>query len=104
MITLDLPHQNNTQQIGYKLLSILDFQGKKAENVEKTLISTCLWNDSIENKSITYNVSSQTVRNHAEEQGAEVVEKLLQQMRKISLETLKGEKEIDISIDWTTKT
>lgn len=90
MITLDLPHQNNTQQIGYKLLSILDFQGKKAENVEKTLISTCLWNDSIENKSSTYNVASQTVRNHAEEQGAEVIEKLLQQMRKISLETLKG--------------
>jgi len=78
MITPGLPHQNNTQQIGYKLLSILDFQGKKAENVEKTLISACLWNDSIENKSSAYNVSSQTVRNYAEEQGVEVVEKLLQ--------------------------
>ncbi|WP_432517930.1 DUF4322 domain-containing protein [Saccharolobus islandicus] len=52
MVTPGLPHQNNIQQIGYKLLSILDFRGKKAEN----------------------------------------------------LETLKGEKEIDISIDWTTKT
>lgn len=78
MITPGLPHQNNTQQIGYKLLSILDFQGKKAENVKKTLISTCLWNDPIENKSSTYNVSPQTVRNYAEEQGVEVVEKLLQ--------------------------
>jgi len=34
----------------------------------------------------------------------EVVEKLLEQVRKISLETLKGVKEIDLSIDWTTKT
>ncbi|QXJ28844.1 hypothetical protein J5U23_01713 [Saccharolobus shibatae B12] len=104
MITPCLPHQNNIQQIGYKLLSMLDFQGKKAENVEKTLVSACLWNDSIENKSSAYNVSPQTVRNYAEEQGVEVVEKLLEQVRKISLETLKGEKEIDISIDWTTKT
>ncbi|QXJ30920.1 hypothetical protein J5U21_00569 [Saccharolobus shibatae] len=104
MITPCLPHQNNIQQIGYKLLSMLDFQGKKAENVEKTLISACLWNDSIENKSSAYNVSPQTVRNYAEEQGVEVVEKLLEQVRKISLDTLKGEKEIDISIDWTTKT
>ncbi|QXJ34874.1 ISH3 family transposase [Saccharolobus shibatae] len=104
MITPCLPHQNNIQQIGYKLLSMLDFQGKKAENVEKTLVSACLWNDSIENKSSAYNVSPQTVRNYAEEQGVEVVEKLLEQVRKISLDTLKGEKEIDISIDWTTKT
>ncbi|QXJ32297.1 hypothetical protein J5U21_01948 [Saccharolobus shibatae] len=42
MITPCLPHQNNIQQIGYKLLSMLDFQGKKAENVEKTLVSASI--------------------------------------------------------------
>ncbi|BAB67036.1 ISH3-like element ISSto14 family transposase [Sulfurisphaera tokodaii] len=104
MVIPNLPHQNNVQRIGYKLLSMLDFKGKKAEDVGKTLISACLWNSSIENKSSAYNVSPQTVRNYVEEQGIEVVEKLLEQMRKISLETLKGVKEIDISIDWTTKT
>jgi len=88
MIIHYLPHQNN-QQVGYKLLPVLDFQGKKAENVEKTLISACLWNDSIESKSSAYNVSSQTVRNYVEKQGIETVEKLLEQVRKMSLETLK---------------
>jgi len=44
------------------------------------------------------------VRNYVEKQGMEVVEKLLEQVRKISLEVLKGVKEIDLSIDWTTKT
>ena len=34
----------------------------------------------------------------------EVIEKLLENARKISLEILKGVKEIDLSIDWTTKT
>jgi len=34
----------------------------------------------------------------------EVIEKLLERARKISLEVLKGVKEVDLSIDWTTKT
>ncbi len=34
----------------------------------------------------------------------EAAEKLLTSMRRISLEVLKGVKEVDISIDWTTKT
>jgi len=34
----------------------------------------------------------------------EVIEKLLESARKISLKVLKGVKEIDVSIDWTTKT
>jgi FOG: Transposase and inactivated derivatives len=39
-----------------------------------------------------------------EEQGVKVIEKLLERARKISLEVLKGVKEVDLSIDWTTKT
>jgi IS4 transposase len=34
----------------------------------------------------------------------EVIEKLLESARKISLKVLKGVREIDLSIDWTTKT
>jgi IS4 transposase len=99
MVTPGLPHQNNIQQIGYKLLSMLNFKGKKGEEVAKTLISACLWNDSVENKSRAYDVSPQTVRNYVEKQGMEVIEKLLERARKISLEVLKGVKEIDLSID-----
>jgi putative transposase len=39
------------------------------------------------------------VRNYVEKQGIEVIEKLLEKARKISLEVLKGVKEIDLSID-----
>jgi len=63
-----------------------------------------LWNDSVENKSGAYDVSPQTVRNYVEKQGMEVIEKLLERARKISLEVLKGVKEVDLSIDLTTKT
>ncbi|ACP47628.1 ORF1 in transposon ISC1225 [Sulfolobus islandicus Y.N.15.51] len=104
MVTPGLPHQNNIQQIGYKLLSMLNFKGKKGEEVARTLISACLWNDSVESKSRAYDVSPQTVRNYVEKQGMEVIEKLLESARKISLKVLKGVKEIDLSIDWTTKT
>jgi hypothetical protein len=104
MVTPVLPHQNNVQQIGYKLLSMLNFKGKRGEEVARTLISACLWNDSVEGKSRAYDVSPQTVRNYAEEQGVEVIEKLLESARKMSLKVLKGVKEIDVSIDWTTKT
>ncbi|ACP35191.1 transposase IS4 family protein [Sulfolobus islandicus L.S.2.15] len=83
---------------------MLNFQGEKVEKVAKTLISACLWNDSVENKSRAYDVPPQTVRNYVEKQGMEVIEKLLERARKISLEVLKGVKEIDLSIDWTTKT
>jgi IS4 transposase len=83
---------------------MLNFQGEKVDEVAKTLISACLWNDSIEDKSRAYNVSPQTVRNYVEKQGMEVIEKLLENVRKISLEVLKGVKEVDLSIDWTTKT
>jgi len=83
---------------------MLNFKGKKGEEVARTLISACLWNDSVESKSRAYDVSPQTVRNYVEEQGMEVIEKLLESARKISLKVLKGVKEIDVSIDWTTKT
>ena len=83
---------------------MLNFQGEKVDEVAKTLISACLWNDSVENKSRAYDVSPQTVRNYVEKQGMEVIEKLLERARKISLEVLKGVNEIDLSIDWTTKT
>jgi len=100
MVTLGLPHQNNIQQIGYKLLSMLNFKGKKGEEVAKTLISACLWNDSVENKSRAYDVSPQTVRNYVEKQGMEVID-----WKKLGkLEVLKGVKEIDLSIDRATKT
>ncbi|WP_409348754.1 DUF4322 domain-containing protein [Saccharolobus islandicus] len=36
---------------------MLNFQGEKVEEVAKTLISACLWNDSVENKSRAYDVS-----------------------------------------------
>jgi putative transposase len=65
---------------------MLDFQGKKGENVAKTLISACY--DSEESKSRAYDVSPQTVRNYVGKQGIEVVEKLLEQARKMPLETL----------------
>jgi putative transposase len=55
-----------------------------------------LWNDSVENKSRAYDVSPQTVRNYVEKQGTEVIEKLLENARKISLEVLKGVKEVDL--------
>ena len=75
MVTPGLPHQNNVQQIGYnKLLSMLNFQGEKVDEVAKTLISACLWKDSAENKSRAYDVSPQTVRNYVEEQGMEVID------------------------------
>ena len=83
---------------------MLNFKGKRGEEVARTLISACLWNDSVEGKSRAYDVSPQTVRNYAEEQGVEVIEKLLESARKMSLKVLKGVKEIDVSIDWTTKT
>jgi IS4 transposase len=88
MIIHYLPHQNNVQQIGYKLLSMLNFKGKRGEEVARTLISACLWNDSVENKSRAYDVSPQTVRNYVEEQGVEVIEKLLEQVRNSSYGTL----------------
>jgi len=88
MVTPILPHQNNIQQIGYKLLPLLDFKGKKGEEVAKTLISACLWNDSVESKSRAHDVSPQTVRNYVEKQGMEVIQKLLERARKISLEVL----------------
>ena len=69
MIIHHLPHQNNVQQIGYKLLSTLNFKGKRGEEVARTLISACLWNDSVESKSRAYGVSPQTVRNYVEERG-----------------------------------
>ena len=83
---------------------MLNFQGEKVDEVAKTLISACLWNDSVEDKSRAYDVSPQTVRNYVEKQGMEVIEKLLERARRVSLEVLKGVKEIDLSIDWTTKT
>ncbi|AWR98588.1 ISH3 family transposase [Metallosphaera hakonensis JCM 8857 = DSM 7519] len=104
VVTPGLPHQNNLQQIGYKLLSMLTFKGRRAEEVARVLVSACLWKDSVEGRSNGYNVSPQTVRNYVEEQGNEVVEKLLESMRRISMEMLKGVKEVDVSIDWTTKT
>ncbi len=57
---------------------MLNFKGKRGEEVARTLISACLWNDSVESKSRAYGVSPQTVRNYVEEQGVEVVEKLLE--------------------------
>ena len=74
MVTPGLPHQNNIQQIGYNLLSMLNIKGKKGEEVAKTLISACLWNDSVENKARAYDVSPQTVRNYVEKQGMEVID------------------------------
>ena len=47
MIIHHLPHQNNVQQIGYKSLSVLNFKGKRGEEVARTLISACLWKDSV---------------------------------------------------------
>ena len=82
----------------------MNFQGEKVEKVAKTLIPACLWNNSVENKSRAYDVSPQNVRNYVEKQGMEVIEKLLESARKISLKVLKGVREIDVSIDWTTKT
>jgi len=58
-----------------------------------------LWNDSAEEESGAYDVSPQIVRNYVEKQGMEVIEKLLENARKISLEVLKGVKEVDLSID-----
>jgi hypothetical protein len=51
------------------------------------------------NKSRAYDVSPQTVRNYVKKQGMEVIEKLFENARKISLEVLKGVNEIDLSID-----
>jgi len=72
---------------------MLNFQGEKVDEVAKTLISACLWNDLIEDKSRAYDVSPQTGRNYVEKQGMEVIKKLLENVRKISLEVLKGVKE-----------
>jgi putative transposase len=102
MTTPGPPHQNNIAQIGYKLISMVKFEGKKRDEVAKALVSAALRNDSVESKSKAYDVSPQTVRNHAEEQGLRVAEKPLEETRKISLQILKGVKEIEISIDRTS--
>ncbi len=80
---------------------MLNLKGK--EKRRQKLSSPRIY-DSVENKARAYDVSPQTVRNYVEKQGMEVIEKLLERARKISLEVLKGVKEVDLSIDWTTKT
>ncbi|QGA68935.1 ISH3 family transposase [Sulfolobus sp. E11-6] len=100
MVIQSFPHLNNVQQIGYKLLSMINFKGKRGEEVTRTLVSAALWNDSIENKAKIYNVSPQTVRNYVEKE--EITDKLLEHVKQISLKVLRGVKEVDLSIDWTT--
>jgi hypothetical protein len=39
-------------QIEEKLFSIINFKGRKAEEVKKTLVTAALTNDSVENKTI----------------------------------------------------
>ncbi|AAK67514.1 DUF4322 domain-containing protein [Saccharolobus solfataricus] len=68
MITLDFPHRNDVEQIGHKLLSMIDFKGSKVEEVAKVLVSAALLNDSIENKLKMFGISDQTVSNYAEKE------------------------------------
>jgi putative transposase len=35
---------------------MLDFKGRKAEEVKRTLVSACLWNDSVKSRSGAYDV------------------------------------------------
>ena len=55
-------------QIEEKLFSIINFKGRKAEEVKKTLVTAALTNDSVENKTKELGISPQTVRNYVEEQ------------------------------------
>ncbi|WP_338598227.1 ISH3 family transposase [Sulfolobus tengchongensis] len=94
-------HNINIQKLAYITLSLLNFKGRKGEETAKTLISASIWQDSIENKSKEYKTSPQTIRNYIEEQGIQLVDKMLQEIQKIALEQLKGVEEVNISIDWT---
>ncbi|BCS93219.1 MAG: ISH3 family transposase ISSto14 [Metallosphaera javensis (ex Sakai et al. 2022)] len=65
------------------------------------MVSACLWRDSVENRSRSYDISPQTVRNYVEEQGIEVADRLLQEVQEVAREVLKGVEEVDVSVDWT---
>lgn len=55
----------------------------------------------MENRSRSYDISPQTVRNYVEEQGIEVADRLLQEVQEVAREVLKGVEEVDVSVDWT---
>jgi hypothetical protein len=51
-------------QIEEKLFSIINFKGRRAEEVKKTVVTAALTKDSVENKAKEFGISPQTVRNY----------------------------------------
>ena len=103
MVTPVLPHQNNVQQIGYITFHAELQEKERGRGGENPHLSVFVERFSREQVEGVWRVPTdrEELRGGA---GVEVVEKLLESARKMSLETLKGVREIDLSIDWTTKT
>ena len=88
-------------QIEEKLFSIINFKGRRAEEVKKTVVTAALTKDSVENKAKEFGISPQTVRNYVEEQ-PQVIDQMLNVIKTISVKELGGRKRVKISIDWTS--
>ncbi|BDB99338.1 DUF4322 domain-containing protein [Saccharolobus caldissimus] len=89
----------NLAEVVKEVIPILDFNGDKGEEVGKTLLLASLRNESVESTAKNFNLSGQTVRLHAQREGEEIGEKLLQRAREEATK-LKG-LTVNISIDWT---
>ncbi|MBB5253194.1 DUF4322 domain-containing protein [Sulfurisphaera ohwakuensis] len=98
MIIPDSIHPKTLAQIKEKLFSIINFKGRKAEEVKKTLVTAALTKDSVENKAKEFGISPQTVRNYVEEQ-PQVIEQMLNMIKTTSIKELGGRKRVKISID-----
>ncbi|MBB5254159.1 DUF4322 domain-containing protein [Sulfurisphaera ohwakuensis] len=79
----------NLAEVVKEVISILDFNGDKGEEVGKTLLLASLRNESVEGTAKNFNLSGQTVRLHAQREGEEIGEKLLQRAREEAMK-LKG--------------
>jgi IS4 transposase len=88
-------------QIEEKLFSIINFKGRRAEEVKKTVVTAALTKDSVENKAKEFGISPQTVRNYVEER-PQVIDQMLNVIKTISVKELGGRKRVKISIDWTS--
>ncbi|WP_016732544.1 DUF4322 domain-containing protein [Saccharolobus islandicus] len=84
MVTPTSPNQVDIHQVKNKLSSILDFQGRKAEQVKQVLVSAAITRDS-ENKAKQYCISPQTVRNYVEQT---VIDKIMERIKKPSIKIL----------------
>ncbi|BFI74445.1 DUF4322 domain-containing protein [Sulfurisphaera ohwakuensis] len=101
MIIPDSIHPKTLVQIKEKLFSLINFKGRRAEEVKRTLVTAALSRDSVENKAKEFGISPQTVRNYVEKQ-PQVIEQILNLIKMTSIKELDERKSVRISIDWTS--